>query len=437
MAGFFKNLFSKRSQKISTGSLDQWNDFWYSVGGSVSGSGAVVSRESAMRQWAVYACISEISQTLAQLPLKLKRPRQGGGTEDATDHPLFDLCKNAPNKMMTSFSWRESQQANLLASGNCFNYIDRSRLGVRQILPIAPTAIKAKRATGREMSALRLDSDDRIVYEVETVDGARVVPSSDILHVVGFGFDGLMGESVIKNYARETIGTAIALDEFQSKSLSNGMFPSGVLEHPDVLGDSKEAFIEALETRYAGTSNARRPMVLENGMKFNKIDMSLVDRQFVDQLKMTATQICGIFKVPPHRVGIFEKNTNYNNTEQGNKSFLDGCMQQWVVRWEQAMAWKLLTRDEKRAGYFFKFNFDALLRPDGKTRSEIAFKEWQTGVPLNVIRERNDENPIEGGDESFVPANMIPARLAGQQQINKATQGAIEGDDEGNKVPES
>lgn len=388
----------------------------------MSSSGANVSKESAMRQWAVYACISIISETLAQLPLKLKRPDGKGGTEDATDHPLYDLVKNLPNKHMTSFSWREAQHANLMATGNCFNYIDRARYDVKAIIPISPHNVTVRMVNNKSIGQVDINDSSQLVYDIETTSGKKTFQAADILHVPGFGWDGMLGESVIRNFAKESIGNAIALDTFQASSIKNGVTPGGVLEHPDQLGDAKESFVAALEARYSGSSNARRPMILEDGMKFNKVDVSLVDKQFIEQMRMSANQICGIFKVPPHKIGIFEKNTNYNNTEQGNRAFIDGTMLQWAVRWEQAMNWKLLTRSERRTGYFFKFNFDAMLRPDSKTRSELEWREWQMGTPLNEIRKRNDMNPVENGDKAFVPVNMIPVELAGaavQQSIDQ------------------
>lgn len=89
-----------------------------------------------MRQWAFYACITEISQTIAQLPLKLKRPATGGGTEDAVDHPVYELVKYQPNQYMTSLKWREAQQANLLTAGNNYNFIDRGRWDVKSNHPV-------------------------------------------------------------------------------------------------------------------------------------------------------------------------------------------------------------------------------------------------------------------------------------------------------------
>jgi len=414
--GLISRAIERRDDTPSTGSLAINDDFWFNVIGASASAGVSVSRESAMRQWAVYACVTEIAQMLAQLPLKLKRPAPAGGTEDATDHPLYDLCKNSPNPQMTSFNWREAQQANLLTAGNNFNFIERSRLGVRALWPIMPSATTPRFASRSEISNFRLNKTDRIVYDVETVGGKKTYPAKDILHISGFGYDGLKGESVITNFAKEAIGNAIAIDQFQGAAMKNGFRPSGVLEHPDTLGDNKEAFMEGLRRRYGSTQNTGVPMVLENGMKFSKQDISFVDRQFVEQANMTFTAICGIFKVPPHRIEIFKTNTNYNNTEQGNKAFLDGTMQQWVVRWEQAMNWKLLSAEERRAGYFFKFNFDALLRPDAKTRSEMSWREWQQGTPLNEIRMRDDMPPIEGGEIAYVPVNMIPYKLAGQQQ---------------------
>lgn len=416
MLNFIKNIFTRSAETPSTGSLAINDDFWYGITGSLASAGISVSRETAMRQWAVYACVTEIAQMLAQLPLKLKRPAAKGGTEDATDHPLYDICKNTPCPQMTSFNWREAQQANLLTAGNNYNFIERTRLGVRALWPSSPSATHMRPASNTEAYDFRLNKHDRIVYDIHTVSGVKTYASKDILHIAGFGYDGLKGESVISNFAREAIGNAIAIDQFQGAAMRNGVRPSGVLEHPDTLGDSSESFMDALRRRWAGNENTGVPMVLENGMKFNKLDVSFVDKQFVEQANLSFTAICGIFKVPPHRIAIYKTNTNYNNTEQGNKAFLDNTMQQWVIRWEQAMNWKLLTADERREGYAFKFNFDALLRPDAKTRSEMSWREWQQGTPLNEIRMRDDMPPIEGGDVAYVPVNMVPYHLAGKQQ---------------------
>lgn len=90
------------------------------------------------------------------------------------------------------------------------------------------------------------------------------------------------------------IGNAITLDEFQAKAMKNGYFPSGVFEHPDTLGDNKDSFVKALDKRYAGPENARRPLILG---KWHDVqgDERLHRRQaMIEQMKMSASQICGM-----------------------------------------------------------------------------------------------------------------------------------------------
>ncbi len=398
----------KRSGVIGTGNLTAVDDFWYGIGGTPASAGKAVNKETAMAVWAVYACISLISETLAQLPLKLKRPKKSGGKEDAYGK-LYTLLKDSPNPEMTSFDFREMQQANLLGTGNSYAWIERSAgREIAGLWHLPAEWVTPRRAREQEQAKLGLQKRNSIVYDVVTDGETRVIPARDMLHVRGFSFGGLKGDSVISKYAKETIGTAIALDEFEGKHIKNGAHVSGVLEHPGVMGENKESFKKALVNRYQGGGNTGTPMVLESGMKYNQFKVSLADQQFIEQKKLKATDICGIFKVPPFKVGIHGKNTSFNNTEQQNKSFLDTTMQQWLVRWEQTMNMKLLTNSERQRGYFFKFNFDALLRPDAKTRAEINQIEWQQGVPINTLLERDDRNPIPGGDVGYVPLNFVP-----------------------------
>ena len=140
----FSRFFEKR------GSLTAYDDFWYSIGGVPTSSGKAVNRNTAMRLWAVYACVSLISETIAGLPLKLKRRQKDGGTEDATDHSLYHLLKLAPNQNMTSFTWRETCQGNLLCAGNAYSYIERKGPSVIKALwPIEPISVEPKKINNR------------------------------------------------------------------------------------------------------------------------------------------------------------------------------------------------------------------------------------------------------------------------------------------------
>jgi len=403
----------KRSS-VKTGSLSVFDDFWYSVAGKATSSGQSVNRDSAMRQWSVYACVSLISETMAMLPLKLKVRTSDGGTDDAANHPLYELLKLTPNPSMTSFTWRESQQANLLCSGNSYSWIERVGSKIIGLWPLEPQNVKPVKPSQDDRVKYALNKGE-LLYIVKDGTTERAIAGRDILHLVGLGWNGLVGESVITNFAKETVGNAISLDEFQGKFFKNGLHVSGTFEHPDTLGEHKDAFIAALKEKYSGSGNTGVPMILESGMKWNAQKVSLVDQQFLEQMDATALQICGIFKVPPSKIGIYGKGTSYNNTEQQGKNFLDTTMLQWLVRWEQSLDVKLLTPEERKKGMFIKFNFDALLRPDAKTRAEIAEINWRMGVPLNVSRRIDDQNPIDGGDVSYVPLNYAPAGMKEEQ----------------------
>lgn len=402
----FGNVLKRSSQEYS-GTLDVYDDFWYTSIGGPSKSGQTVSKASAMRLKMVYACISRISSSISGLPLKLIRPKAGGGTEPVTDHPLYDLCKNVPNPKQTSKKWREYKTAQVLACGNAFSWIEKDKRGVRGLWPLDPDTVRVREATKEELAVFGLSWRDNIVYEVVFKSKKSVFPARDILHIMGFG--GMyMGESVITNYARETIGIGQSMDEFLGAFFKNGVHTNGVFEHPTNLGKNKDAFITALDQRYGGSSKAYRPMVLENGMKFSQLQVSLADQQFLEQMRFNDLGICSIFHVPPSKVGIECNQTSYNNTEQENKSYVVDCLLDWAISWEQALNSRLLTDQERKAGYQFKHNFAALLRPDALTCAQIAQIEWAMGIPVNVYLEREDRNPVEFGDTPMAPMNFIP-----------------------------
>ena len=82
--------------------------------------------------------------------------------------------------------------------------------------------------------------------------------ASDILHIPGLGFDGLVGYSPIA-MAKNAIGLAIATEEYGAKFFANGAAPGGVLEHPGTNKDPQRVK-DSWNSAYQGASKRYIPV---------------------------------------------------------------------------------------------------------------------------------------------------------------------------------
>jgi HK97 family phage portal protein len=127
------------------------------------------------------------------------------------------------------------------------------------------------------------------------MDGSRVKLSPhDVLHIPGLGFDGLVGYSPIA-MAKNSIGMAIACEEYGAKFFANGATPGGILEHPGVVKDP-ERVRESWNSAFGGSSNSNKVAVLEEGMKYTPISISPEQAQFLETRKFQIDEIARIFR---------------------------------------------------------------------------------------------------------------------------------------------
>ena len=240
-----------------------------------------------------------------------------------------------------------------------------------------------------------------------------ILKPSDVLHIPGLGFDGLVGYSPIA-MAKNAIGMAIACEEFGAKFFANGAAPSGVLEHPGTIKDPSRVR-EAWQSQFGGSSNSGKVAVLEEGMKYTPISISPEQAQFLETRKFQINEIARIFRVPPHMVGDLEK-SSFSNIEQQSLEFVKYTLDPWVIRWEQSIMRSLLTPEEKKT-YYAKFNLDGLLRGDYQSRMNGYAIGRQNGwMSANDIRELENLDRIpeeEGGDLYLINGNMLPMKNAG------------------------
>ena len=223
--------------------------------------------------------------------------------------------------------------------------------------------------------------------------------------------------------AREAIGLGISAEKFGSLYFDEGTHPAGLLEMPGVLGDNRNDFIKALKEGYAGLGKSHKVMLLENGLTYKPLTIPLNDAQFLETRQFQKIEICSMYHVPPHKVAIHGENSNYNNLEQENASYVDSCLMSWLVRWESNISLQLLTEAERREGLFAEFVVQGLLRGDSAARAEYYNKIFQIGgMSPNDIRAKENMNPVDGGDENFVMLNMIPLSKANEVPVETEQQ---------------
>ena len=425
--GILRGLFRTRDAPQNRTSGSSYSFFMGSAA-----SGKHVNERTSMQMTAVYSCVRILSEAVASLPLNVYRYTDSGGKEKAIDHTLYRLLHDEPNPEMSSFIFRETLMTHLLLWGNAYAQIIRNGKGeVVALYPLMPDRMTVDRdKNGRLYYKYTKSNDDAPTME----NGSVYLDPSDVLHVPGLGFDGLVGYSPIA-MAKNAIGLAIAAEEYGSKFYANGAAPSGVLEHPGTLKDP-ERVRNSWNATFGGSSNSHKVAVLEEGMKYTPISISPNEAQFLETRKFQINEIARIFRVPPHMVGDLEK-SSFSNIEQQSLEFVKYTLDPWVIRWEQALYRSLLNEEEKKE-LFFKFNVEGLLRGDYASRMNGYATARQNGwMSANDIRELEDLDRIPeelGGDLYLVNGNMLPLVSAGAAYADTNKEKKEESDEETDKV---
>ena len=362
-------------------------------------SGVPVSPFTALQMSAVYACIRILSETLAQLPLNIRR-RTADGSELAVSHPLFPLLHDQPNPWMSSFSWRCAVQGHCGGWGNGYSYIIRNQTGQpKALLPLLPDRTYPQLI------------DNQLSYQTQINEHAFTALPEDILHVPALSFDGLVGMSPIA-LNREAIGLGQAAQKFGARLFGSGSLLSGVLKHPGRLKRKAEkpddpSPVERLRKQwrdlYSGLENSGAVAVLEEGMEYQQIGIPPEDAQFLQTRKFQISDIARIFNVPSHLINDLDRAT-FNNISELSLSFLRYTMTPWIVRWEQELNRKLFPDTDE---YYVKFNLQGLLRGTLTERKDYYKTAIEYGwLSRNEVRELEDLNRVDGLDEYLQPLNM-------------------------------
>jgi HK97 family phage portal protein len=368
-------------------------------------AGVQVNPETALSLTVVFACINVIATDVSALPLKVYRRKRDGSRMEVRDHPLVDLLAVSPDDETTSMRWRQAMLGHVLGWGNSYAEIERDNGGrVMGLHLLSPHDVKPERVA----------QNGRLYYRYK---GEKTIPRERMLHVAGLGFDGLKGYSPVE-MARQAIGLAIAAERTGGALYGNGAMPKGVLEIPGALKD--ENAVNRLRSNWnaihQGSDNAGSIAILEGGAKFTPTSINPEDAQFIATRKFQVEEICRLYRVPQNKVQAMD-NAHLANIESSNLDYLMTTLTPWCEAMEQSMNFRLLTADERAAGYFIEHQTKALLRGDMRARAEYLTKMRDLGaLSVNDICAEEGINPIgPDGDIRLVPLNMVSLEMAGKK----------------------
>jgi HK97 family phage portal protein len=371
--------------------------------------GSFVTPQTCMQSPTVHAIVTAISRRISVSPVHVYRKTTSNGLdakERLPNHPVAKLLQR-PNEWQTRSSYWLDAASTFARYGNFVAWKGRGSTGpIRRLVPIDPAAVCAEQ-----------DENLNVTFKVSMANGERREFSIDeVHHARGPARNFLWGDSTVKD-VQTAITLEILAEKFGATMFQNGAVPLMIFKH--MAGsqgfknkDDEKEFVESFQAMFGGNRRHRAMLLPKNIEADDPVKIENDKAQFLETRKYQRTVIAGAWGVPPHLVGDLERAT-FNNVEQQDSDFTLNVIMPVAQAFESAMERDLLTDEDRSSGVTIRFNLDAILRADFKSRQEGLQIQRQNGaINPNEWREIEGRNPIsdtDGGDDYIRPANMVVA----------------------------
>lgn len=389
---------------------------WAAAFGMSNHAGKTVTLNTAMQLATVWSCVRLTAQAVSCLPLSIYEKR---GNDDRvkvdTDDNLVEVLCDSPNEDQTPLEFWETMVAWMMTTGN--GYAEKVEIGTRlsALQPLPSTHCEPIR-----------DAENVLKYTFNDRGKTEVLPRDKVFHLKGFGFGGDVGLSPIR-FGSQAFGSAIAIDESAGKLFGKGLQASGVLSSDKVLDGKQREDLGKIMEKFVGSSNAGKLMILEAGLKYDRLSLSPVDAQMLENKRFSVEEICRWFGVPPIIIG---------HAAQGQTMWGSG-VEQILLAWLtlgidplcdriEARIKKQLIRPTGNRRRYAEFNREALLQMDSAAKAAFLSMMTQNGLMTrNEGRAKLNLPRVEGGDELTAQTNLAPLKALGAASDGNAARAAM------------
>lgn len=390
---------------------------WAVFGGVDNYAGKTVTLNSTLQLSTAWACIRLTAQALSCLPAGMYE-KAAHDSRDKVEDGIAEILCDSPNEDQTPQEYWETVAAWVTAEGN--SYSEKVTSGNRLIAlqPLASTHCIPAR-----------EPDGTLVYRFNDRGRAETLPRDKVFHVKGMSFGGDRGLSPIR-FGAQTFGSAIAMQETTGKMYGVGLQSSGFLKMPPNIkldAQQRKDVTEIME-KFAGSTNAGKLMVLEGGMEFNRLALSPVDAQMLENVRFSVEEICRWYSMPPIVIGHAAKGQTMWGT--GVEAILIAWLTLGInplcTRIESRVKKDLIRPFENRRRYF-EYNREALLQMDSAAKAAFLSTMTQNGLMTrNEGRQKLNLPWHQGADELTAQTNLAPLdKLGGEGSSGAQARAAL------------
>jgi HK97 family phage portal protein len=342
-----------------------------------------------------FACKTLISRDIAKLRVKLVEQDSDGIWSEATN-PAFSPVLRQPNDYQTRNQFWETWLLSKLSRGNTYVLKVRDQRNVViEMHVLDPTRVQPLVAVDGSVF-YRLNTDYLAGLETEIV-----VPAREIIHDrMNCLFHPLVGTPPV---FASGLASMLGLNAQKASALlfENNSTPGGLLTAPGDVSDIEEKRIkEEWEQRFSRV-NLGRVAVLSGGMTYQKMPLTAVETQMIDQLKWSAETVCSVYHVPPYKIGIDVLPRGFTNLQALNVEYYSQSLQSLIEEIEELLDQALGIGAGNGMGT--EFDTDNLLRMDTIALTTTVKDAVGAGVMSpNEGRAKLDLKPVTGGNSPFL-----------------------------------
>lgn len=328
--------------------------------------GETITREKALTLPAVSGAVDLISNSIASMPVKLYKYKQGKVEEQENDTRI-KLLNGDTGDMLDAFQMKKAMVEDYLLGKGGYCYIQKSRNDVTGLFYVEE----------RYIEIMKVYEPIFKHYQI-LVMGEEYKPH-EFIKLLRNTKDGASGKGLTEEVGK-ALETAYQTLMYQLGLVKSGGNKKGFLKAQRRLGqDEIDILKNAWRKMYA--NNEENVVVLNNGLEFQEASNSSVEMQLNESKKTLQDEINNLFHISDDFDLTFKL-----------------AIYPIVKAFETALNRDLLLEKEKK-NYFFEFDIKEIIRASLKERYESYKLAKETGfMTLNEIRKSENLNYIEGLD---------------------------------------